>query len=462
MELEFWGASSAPYLTVPERPLGYLLIAVYIGLLSLAIFQRRRDFSQLSRQQRGFTLLLALVSIIGSQLFLISISTESQLPPLSSAQNPEAYLAPFSFVAFIFAGATLNPLAALIVGFAGGLGRALWQSHQLTELFNYAFMGLIAAYLMQQNYSGRLYSWLRNPIAAGVSSGLILLPLIGLSTLAYADASASNLEALDLALSTTNAYIVPLLAQGLLGGIVVKLLLIGLPQLRPKRREVPSPLSHSLNTRLVATFLLFAVLLSFLLLVIGFNLAIRLSTDLVLDQMARDAQAVSSSIPNFRGQRQNLLVQTTLEDDLMSSNVEESQQVLEQLFKTGPFFRSLILVNASNEIIANYPEDQISESLTNAESIAVEDTLVSGAPFISSAQELEGVEYVLSYVVPVLDDQGVVQAALVGRVPDVSLEELVVALQGTLGQGLGFILDEQNQVIGHPELNNLMNRWEPP
>jgi PAS domain S-box-containing protein len=462
MELEIWGASSTPYITLPERPFGYLMIAIYIGLMLLAILQRRRDFSLLSRQQRGFTLLLALVSIIGSQLFLISISTESQLPPLSSAQNPEAYLAPFSFVAFIFAGATLNPLAALFVGFAGGLGRALWQTHQITDLFNYAFAGLVAAYLMQQNYSGRLYGWLRNPIAAGVSSSLILLPLIGLSTLAYANASASNLEALDLALSTSNANIVPLLAQGLLGGIVVNLLLIGLPQLRPKRREVPSPLSHSLNTRLVATFLLFAILLSFLLLVIGFNLAIRLSTDLVLDQMARDAQAVSSSIPNYRGQRQNLLVQTSLIDDLLSGDQEDSRQILEQLFKTGPYFRSLILVNESNEIIANYPEDQVSRSLTNVESIAVEDTLTSGAPFISSAQELEGVEYVLSYVVPVLDDRGEAQGALVGRVPDVSLEELVVALQGTLGQGLGFILDEQNQIIGHPESDNLMRHWEPP
>jgi len=462
MELEFWGASSTPYLMFPERPLGYLLLALYVGLLSLAIYQRRRDFPQLSRHRWGMTLLLALISIIGSQLFLISISTESQLPPLSSAQNPEAFLAPFSFVAFIFAGATLNPLAALIVGFAGGLGRALWQSHQVTDLFNYAFTGLIAAYLMQQNYSGRLYAWLRNPIVAGVSSALILLPLIGLGTLVYADAGASNLEALDLALSTTNVYIVPLLTQGVLGGIVVKLLLIGLPQLQPKRRELPSPLSYSLNTRLVATFLLFAVLLSFLLIVIGFNLAIRLSTDLVIDQMARDAQAVSSSIPNFRGQRQNLLVQTSLMDELLSSNKEESQQILEQLFKTGPFFRSLMLINDSNEVIANYPEDLVSESLTNMESIAVNDALVSGAPFISSAQELEGVEYVLSYVVPVLDNQGDVQAALVGRVPDVSLEELVVALQGTLGKGIGFILDEQNQVIGHPESENLMKSWAPP
>lgn len=462
MELEFWGASSIPYLTVPERPLGYLLLAIYVGLLSLVIFQRRRDFPQISRDQWGLTLLLALISILGSQLFLISISTESQLPPLSSAQNSEAYLAPFSFVAFIFAGATLNPIAALIVGFAGGLGRALWQTHQITDLFNYAFVALIAAYLMQQNYSGRLYAWLRNPIAAGISSALILLPLIGLGTLVYADASASNLEALDLALSTTTAYIVPLLVQGVLGGIVVNLLLIGLPQLRPKRREIPSPLSHSLNTRLVATFLLFAILLSFLLIVIGFNLAIRLSTNLVVDQMARDAQAVSSSIPNFRGQRQNLLVQTSLMDELLSSNVEERQQILEQLFKTGPFFRSLILVDDSKEIIGNYPEDPVSGSLTNLENIAVEDALVNGAPIISPAQELEGVEYVLSYVVPVIDNQEEVQAVLVGRVPDVSLEELVVALQGTLGKGIGFIIDEQNQVIGHPEPENLMKNWAPP
>ena len=462
MELDLWGATRAPYLLPPERSLGYVLLLVYALLMLLVLAQRRDDIRQLSWRQWGATIFLTLFSIVSSQLFLISISTEGQLPPLLSAQNPVAYLAPFSFVAFLLAGATLNPLAALIVGLSAGLGRALWQTHQITDLFNFAFAGLVAAYLLQQNYSGRLYAWLRKPVVSGIFSALLLLPLVGLGTMAYADANASNLEALDLALSTTTANIMPLLVEGILGGAIVSLLLIGLPQLRPQRKRVPSPISHSLNARLVATFLLFTGVLSFLLVIIGFNVAISLATELVVGQMARDAQSVSSTIPDFRAQRQNLLVQTSLENNLLSADEAEVEQVLEHLFRTGPYFRSLLLLDASQTIVANYPEDQVSSSLTNLETIAVENALETGSPFISPAQELEDGRFVLSYVFPVLDERGETVATLIGRVPDVALEELVVALQGTLGQGVGFILDEQEQVIGHPEPENLLGIWTPP
>ncbi len=462
MELEFWGAISTPYLLLPDRPLGFVLLSAYIVLLALFIVQRRHDFGQLSRSNWLLTLALTIISVVSSQLFLIYVSTENQLPPLSSAENPVAYLAPFSFAAFLFAGATLNPLAALIVGFAGGLGRALGQTHQLTDPFNYAFASVVAAYLLQQRYSGRLYNWLRKPIISGIFSALVLLPLIGLGTLVYADARASNLEALDLALSTTTANIVPLLLAGILGGLIVSLILIGLPQLRPKIKTVPSPLSLSLNTRLVATFLLFAGLISFILIIIGFNLSVNLASDLVVEQMARDAQAVSSSIPNFRAQRQNLLFQASKDERLRSGNRLERTQLLEQLFHSGAFFRSLILVDDSNNILAHYPDDDASSALTNLEELAVEDTLATSAPSISPAQELDDEQFVLSYAIPVNDLDEETTTTLIGRVPGISLDELVVALQGTFGQGEGLITDEENQIIGHPDSRNWLRTWTPP
>ena len=111
---------------------------------------------------------------------------------------------------------------------------------------------------------GGLYAILRHPVTSGLFSGLLLLPLIGIATFVYADPSASYLEALDLALSTTSGALRPFVIEGLFGGVIVVLLLIGLPQLRPKRRLTSSPLSHSLDRRLVATFFLFSLVLSFL------------------------------------------------------------------------------------------------------------------------------------------------------------------------------------------------------
>ncbi len=462
MELKPWGALGTPYLSLPERSLGYMILALYAVLLVLTLLHRRRDFRQLNFRQWILAFLLVPISIACSQLFLISISTENQLPPLSSAQNPVAYLAPFGFAPLLFAGATLNPIAAVIVGFAAGLGRAMWQTHQLTDPFNYAFAALIAAYLMQQNYSGRLYALLRLPSISGIFGALLLLPLVGGATFVYANLDATNLEALDLALSTTTANILPLLVEGILGGAVVSLLLFGLPQLKPRRRMIPSPLSLSLNTRLVATFFLFAGLLSFLLVIIGFNLALRVATNLAVAQMARDAESVSTTIPDFRAHRQHLLVRTSENRALTSENIETRQAVLEQLFRIGPFFRSLMLIDDTQTIEAQFPEDETPNSLSNLERIAVEDALQTGAPYISPAQELEDGSFFLSFIVPVYGERETPQAVLIGRVPDVSLEELVVALQGTLVKGVGFLLDEQGQIIGHPEPVNLLKSWEIP
>jgi PAS domain S-box-containing protein len=461
MELVLWGATSKPGLALPERSIGYIVLAAYVILFLLGIISRRRDFAQLGRRKGLNTFVLAATSIILSQLFLVVISSESQLPPFSSAQNSVAYLAPFGFVAFLIAGTTLNPLAALLIGFTSGLGRALWQTHQITDPFNYAFAAIIGAYLLQQNYNGRLYDWFRKPVIAGMFCSLILLPLIGLATFAYSDAGASNLEALDLALSTTRANILPLLIEGLLGGTIVSLLLIGLPQLQQVRPTALSPLALSLNTRLVATFLVFAGLLSFLLIVIGFDLAINLSMDLAVEQMARDTRAIAARIPDFRDNRQYLLARTSQIDGLRSGNTETQRAVLEQLFLSGPHFRSLFLVDPEGNVVTGLP-GAASDGLTTQEGIAVEETFRSGAPNFSSAQELEDGSFVLSIMVPILNANEEPSAVLVGRVPDIAIEGLVAGLQGTLGEGVGFIVDEQNLVIGHPDRRNLLTNWLAP
>ncbi|MCI0396396.1 MAG: ATP-binding protein, partial [Chloroflexi bacterium] len=463
MPFELWGATTAPRLMLPERPLGYILLAAYSLVLLLAVYRYRLHIRHLSGRQWLLTLALSLGTLIFSQLLLIPLRSDNQLPPLGSAQNPLATLAPLGAVLFVLAGALLNPAAALFVGLSSGLGRALWQSHQILDPFQWGFAALLTASLLEQNYAGRLYRWLRQPALAGPVGTLFILPLVGLAAFAYADASAGPLAALDLAISTTQAHLLPLLVEGALGGLIVTLLQVGLPQLRRAPYPlVPSPPNQSLNSRLLTNFVLFASLLTVLLIIVGFNLALRVSSNIAVVQMAQDAQAVSARIPDFRAHRQHLLTEYSQDATLLSANAAGKEEVLLRLFRTGDFYRRIMLVDKAQRVNSYYPQDAENVSLTNLESAAVVETLSTSAPFISPAQAMDDGHYVISFIVPVVNGNGEAEAALVGRVPDISLDDLIVGLQGTLEKGSGFLVDEQGQIIAHPEPANLLTAWQPP
>jgi PAS domain S-box-containing protein len=395
-------------------------------------------------------------------LFPIRFTLENQLPPLASAQNPELHLIPFGAAPFILAGIFINPMAALIVGLSSGIVRAFWQSHQILDPFHFAFAAFIAACLLHQNYAGRFYDWLRRPIINSPLSILVILPLLAVATFAYTDAAADTLSALDLAFSTAQANISPLLIEGLIAGIVASVLMVGLSNLRqPVYPKIPAPATQSLNRRLIFTFIIFAISLTAVLIIVGFNRAVSVSIQLAVDQMAHDAQSVSATIPAFRSHRQHLLSENS---PLFSNNPENREDALMQIYRTGDFYRWILLVDETRTIRSSYPPDNeaLLLPLTNLENTAISNTLATNAPYVSPAQAVGNGNYVVSFIVPVANAQGETEAVLVGRVPDISLNELANGLQNTLGAGEGFIVDEQSQIIAHPDPNTLLTIWPTP
>ncbi|MFZ0545376.1 MAG: ATP-binding protein [Candidatus Promineifilaceae bacterium] len=462
MPFDFWGASSVPNLVPPERVFGFFVLALYSLLFVAALFKYRTQFSTLSARQWFFVVGLSLTSFAASQLFPFALTPENQLPPLASAQNPAAFLVPFGAVPFVIAGALINPAAALIVGFCSGIGRSFWQSHQYFDPFHFAFAAVIAATLIRQRYNGRAYKWLRRPVISSILALLLVVPLVAIATRAYAEASASNLAAFDLAISTAKAFFLPYLIEGLLAGLVTTLVLAGLPQLRQAEEPlVPAPASSSLNNRLIASFLLFAFILISTLVIVGFNLAVNVSIDLAVEQMANDAQSVSAMIMPFRAERQQLLSENGTR---LTGDPKDDEELLMQIFRVGTNYRQLILEHEPGEIDTIYPDNNEADdlSLTNMEETAADSAFESGAPFVSPAQQLNDGSFVISFVVPVENGNSKTDAVLIGRVPDISLQVLAAGLQNTLGEGEGFIVDEQSQIIAHPDKSRLMTTWEPP
>ncbi|MCP4429107.1 MAG: PAS domain-containing protein [Chloroflexi bacterium] len=450
MPIELWGATGTLGIAWPERPVGTLLLALYGAILAYIIYRYRDDLRRMSSRQWLMTAGFAALSLL-----------TSQLAPLSIAQNPATTLILFAAAPFLLAGAVLNPGAALIAGLFSGLGRALGQSHYPFDIFNFALAAVVASIWMRQSYRGRNYQWLRQPPVAGALNAVGLIFFIGLATFAGGHAAAGNLAALDLALSTAGANFWPLLIEGAVGGGLVMLILVGLPQLKPAQKLKPSPIQLSLRNRLLSNFVLFAVVLTALLTAVLFSLSVDVSTRLVVNQMAHNAKTVSAEIPEFQEHLRNVLLQYRDDAGLLTGDVVESEKTLQQLFRSNPVYRRVLLVDAERGITAFYPADVETIALTEREELSVSHALTANTPDITPAQTNED-EHIISFVVPVHDDNGAATAVLIGRVPQLSLDNLIVGLQGTVGQGSGFIVDEHNQIIAHSDSDRLLNNWLPP
>ncbi|MDX1662240.1 MAG: ATP-binding protein [Candidatus Promineifilaceae bacterium] len=465
MPFELWGATETPWIALPQRPsLGYALLALYALAFLYVLYRERHALRALSRNQWLAVFFLSLLGLTVSHLFPISLTFESQLPPPAMTQNPETALAPFAAIPLLLAGAVINPVGALLVGLFSGLGRALWHSHQIYDPFFFAFVALFASWSMQQIYRGTLFRALRLPPVSAALVPLLLSPLVVAAVYAYAGSVAASLVALDWAFNTAQIQTVLFVLEGLLGGVVVFLLQIGVPHWRIRPGHLTSsPFARNVRSRLLANFLFFAIGLSLALVFLVFNLSVQVATRLAVNQMAHDAMAVSQQIPTFRNQVQNLLSQYSHDPVLLAEEAEVVKGELEQVSRTaGAFYRRVIVVDASGTPVAFYPDADIdSLALTRQEQQAVVDALERGAPAITAAHRVEGRDHVLSFVVPVLGPEGESQRALIGRVPGLALTNLVAGLQGTVGEGRGFIVDEQNQVIAHPDSASLLSTWAP-
>lgn len=467
MPFELWGASAPPGFLLPQRPLiATALLLLYVILIALILYRQRREFLALTMRQWAVTALLSLAAVLLSQLFLISTVAGGYLPPLVSTQNPRVTLAIFGALPMLLAGATTGIGPALIVGFFTGLGKALWGSHQIFDPFYFALAAAFAAWWFAQNYEGRLYEWMRLPILSGPLSMILLLPAFFPALFAYASSDASWLAALDWSLSTTRAHFLPLLLEGIIGGIIVTVIVVLMPQVRLAPLTLqPAPQHRTVRNRLLINFAVFAVLLSTALFAVVFSLSVNVAERLSINQMEHDAAAVSRQIPAFRAQIQNLLRQYSDSPILAGGDEEEIADYLGQLVRTaGAYYRRVILVDASGDVTAFYPRAEADESvvLTPLEEASVADALARGAPYISPAQVVDGQDAMLSIIVPVRDEDGDPVAALVGRIPGIVLEDLVVGLQGTVGEGSGFIVDERNQIIAHADEAAIMSNWAPP
>ena len=122
-------------------------------------------------------------------------------------------------------------------------------------------------------------------------------------------------------------------------------------------------------------------------------------------------------------------------------------------------------MNENGAIVLAVPEEISIPPLTTEEQALIAQALDFGISRSTHVMEMPDQEPRLTFIHPLFEgDDSQATGALLGRVDfsiNPSTKRVLETLQGTRGEGTGFILDDRDLVIAHPDPNRLLRRWKP-
>jgi len=439
-------------------------LSLYLIILTFVLYRWRDDFRRLGCKGIFLLLGLALAAALLSNAFKFHLTSEDAV--LVPARPDLPLLAGLPV---LLAASLLGAGPATLVAFIGGMVRGLFESHLILRPFEIAVFGLLVGFLIRQDYAGRLFSILRQPIVASLLAALLAWTIFFWSFYVYA--AGPFLYVYINAFAAATSYLPFILLEGLIAGLVVQALLLLFPRLKPviEAQRTP-PYGYSLNRRLL--FFVVPLILAFILaLFYVVNVrAIQVATGQTIAQMARDAQNMAEErIPIFLllyGQAR--LQGLARNEDLQSESDEVRQNRLEKDGRSSAFFRQLFLLdnNLTLPPINIYPESPSERLTLSKEEEAGIDEIIGGeaASHRTPAYRLPAGELVISFIERLEDEAtGEPRGILVGRVDmgegNPAMRGILAGLQPATGEGLGFVVDERGYIIAHPDQRFLLSSW---
>lgn len=454
-------------MSLPARQLaGLLLLAFYSLALIVALVRTRRSFRLVAGRWLLFLVLCLLALLLNNVLAWYYPIDRPPVPdrPQEASSLPVPLL---GSLPLLLAGGWVGAGPAIIAGILGGLMRALFINGQASQAFEFAFLGLILAFLLRQDYRGRLWWLLRQPLVAGVLGPLLIWPLV--LPAVYVDTPGDPLYALDFSWPLFLSAWLPALVEGLIAGVIGQILYAVVPALRPVQvaRSAP-PNERSLNRRLLFTFVPLMLIVIVVLVYAVTATTINTATQQAIEQMARDAASASQDIPFFFRAGQSLVGAVADDEQLRSEDANVRQNRLAVGVRAGAFFDEMILMDSSGQVRNIYPAEG-QKQLTDAEGMLITRTLASGAPGFSDAHRRGSDALMVSFVVPVGDTRPVTDSAksgrpgaLVGRArlnANPTMTRALAGLQRTLGAGEGFVVDDRGRIVLAQRSERLMTEW---
>lgn len=447
MSLDWLVPGGAPQFNLAVGLPGLLTLVVYAALtLNLAMRHRREILTLSARRAILIAALLALAPILARTLVL-----SFQLPDSEVRAAVPLLVALAPVVGAVWGG----PLVGLLVGLASGLTVAAFDTHRLTQPFEMALAAASIALLIHQPYRGRVGAWLRQPLIATLLGSLFVgwpLQLLGSFMTDYSSA----LDSLDRAASSFAPTLAASIIAASITGLLVQAVVMRWPRLNPMAaiQLETAPWQRRLNTRVFSAFFPVACLAALILVSTVAFTSYVLATNLVVDQMGRNAANAGSSIPFFTQEGRSLIRNLAQDERLLADSSDLRQARLQDSLTSVAFFEQLVLFDSQQHLINAYPEQGAgSLTLSAGEESRVRLALAGGAPteVITHTSEGTFVTFVAAITQP---SGGAIRGAVLGRTalrdnPAMS-PVLGVLRQGVVGSGEGFVIDNQNRIVLYP------------
>ncbi len=452
----------------PPKTWEYLLLALYAPTMLVLLIYAWRDFKKLLRDWRYILLFLGLLAasrlaVLWTQPFAIP-SLFNLLPPPNVPDKPDEPFVSLLSLPVVIAGAWLGPGPALIVGLFGGVWRAGMTTHGVADPFHLALFGFLVGFFLRQDYRGRLSLIARQPIVAGPLAMLLASPLLLLSV--FAHTADSGLAAADYAVNLTGANLVTALLECLVTAVMVQAIYLFWSRLRPVRAAYRSPpYTRTLNRRLLFLFVPLILAMTIVLVYAVTATTLRVATQEVISEMARDAHRAAEDIPYFIHTGQGLLEEFAEDERLWHGDQATLlEKRLRSNLRTVAFFDQLLLFDLEAQRLAMYPQEPIGSSeLTDQEAILLQRVLETGATQISTVHRSPQDEAIISFLIPVENEEsGERFGALLGRTRlDVNpvLNRALANLQWTRESGQGFVVDEEWRIVAHSNPDMIFTEW---
>lgn len=463
MSIVLWGLQGEFSLGLPLRSVGYVLLALYILLLVLALLgspaflSQRRAVPGASRRTLLLTLVLLAPLLAEVPILRLPASGVLVTPGVPRETGGPAFSV-LGGLPWMLAGGALGPWEAALVGLAGGIVRGGFTTLSLLTPFHAAAQAACTAWLLRRDYAEWPGKAARNPLVSSVAMGL-LFGLLGTLEV-FAHSGGSTLDGLEFAVSRlTPVMLASTLEAGAAGTLCEALRIVAPYRWYRPRRLVPGPYSRSLAAVMLSSFAALGVVSAAFLLYSDWVLARSAARDLVASQMTQSATLIGSGVPYFVQTGRSAIHDLAAEVAPQAATGNVASDALLGRMRLVPFFGHLVVFNAGGQAIAEVPAESFDPRAladlgpTLAVTLAgiPQETIAAPLPSSQGAQ--------LVFLTPLLAQGSDTPSGALAGWTDLASNPLlqpVVDRLRAVTEGEAFVTDESGTIILHADSRRLM------
>ena len=450
--------------SLPQRADSYVIVAAYVVLALFVLAVSLPSFRGLGRGRWALLAGLAAASVPLNAVLLVPASALA--PSTLAPQLGTLASAPLlGWFCMLLAGSWLGAGPAMLVGFTGGLSRWLLAGGRFTQPAEMALIAAAAAFLMQQNYRGRLAGVMRQPFAAGLIAGLLAAFSSAFTVFASMPGDAPVAADYTLSVLAEGATLLTL-GESFVNSVLVQLACLAFPPMRRTTGATETPFyAHSLSRRLWTSILpITFVTITIQVVVVGLT-ALDVAYRQAETQLLRYAHSTADLLDLFFLDGEAILLHFADDGQLQSDDAQAQQAYLESARLSIPFFDELLLVDAQGQVLAGArpraADDGRPAQVAPQEENYLERTLQTGAPQRTGVYDDGQGRPIMSFIQP--STTGVPPGgALIGRTrlsANPRIGAIRRALPDTPETGLGYVVDENSFIAIHPEPDSERLRW---